>query len=124
LIVTLSHQQLRWEAPPVVRSGIERRRAVRHPCAMRTSCQPIGLVESISVPVAVRDISVGGIGLLCRAPVAPGTFFVIELQNTLGGASLRLRARVIHSTRHEGRSWVLGCVFTRELSQDELTGLL
>jgi hypothetical protein len=112
------------ESPTVASSGIERRRAERHPYHFRLSCQPIALVESISVPVAARDISRGGIGLMCRIPVALGTFFAIELQNTVGGASVRLRARVIHSTRRNNRTWVLGCLFTRELSQDELTGLL
>lgn len=76
------------------------------------------------MPVHVRDISTGGIGLVSRAPVPPGTFFAIELQNTNGGASVRLRARIIHATKQDDRSWVLGCLFTRELSPDELTTLL
>jgi hypothetical protein len=109
---------------PTEPSGAERRRAVRHPCSFRTSCQPISLMEAIGVPVHVRDISTGGIGLVSRSPVTPGTFFAIELQNTNGGPSLRLRARIIHSTRQDERSWLLGCIFTRELSQDELSTLL
>ncbi len=109
---------------PPSRSDPERRRSVRHPCSFRTNCQPIVLVESITMPVFVRDISTGGIGLVCRAPVPSGTFFAIELQNNVGGSSLRLRARVVHATRQDDRSWLLGCVFTRELSAEELTALL
>jgi hypothetical protein len=119
-----THRQLRKHAATATLSGIERRQAVRHACSFRTICQPIALVQANTVPVAVRDISVGGIGLVCRAPAPPGTFLVIELQNTQGGSSLRLRARVMHSTRQEGRSWVLGCMFTQPLSPNELAGLL
>jgi len=97
---------------------------VRHPCNYRTSCQPIALVETISLPVQVRDISSGGIGLICRAPVGPGTFFTIELQNNRGGSSLKLRARVIHLTRREDRTWLLGCAFTVELTREQLEALL
>lgn len=109
---------------PALPSGAERRRSVRHPCSFRTSCQPISLLEAHTVPVFVRDISTGGIGLVSRAPVPPGTFFAIELQNNTGGESLRLRARIIHATRQDERSWLLGCLFTRELSADELAALL
>ena len=105
-------------------AGAERRRAVRHPCKFRTTCQPIALLESLSLPVFVRDISTSGIGLVSRAPVAPGKFFAIELQNNAGGESVRLRAKIVHATRQDERSWLLGCMFTRELSAEELTALL
>lgn len=104
--------------------GPERRRADRHPCNYRTTCQPIALLEAVGVPVFVRDISTSGIGLVCRAPVPAGMFFAIELQNSTGGESLRLRARVVHATRKEDRGWLIGCRFTRDLSPEELTALL
>jgi hypothetical protein len=81
-------------------------------------------VDAVSVPVFVRDISAGGIGLVSKAQVPAGTFFSIEMQNNSGGESLRLRARVVHATRQNDRSWLLGCTWTRDLSPEELSALL
>ncbi len=127
-MVSLWHRhpakETRPQPAPAGPAGRDRRAAPRFPCSFRTTCQPIALVETIAVPVQVRNVSTGGIGLLCRAPVPPGTFFAIELQNNRGGSSLRLRARVIHTTRHDGKTWLLGCAFTEPLSDEQLQSLL
>jgi PilZ domain-containing protein len=86
--------------------------------------QPISLREIAALPVQVRDISVTGVGLLSRTPVAPATFLFVELQSMLDGTARRLRGRVIHATRQRNGIWLLGCALTDELTLEELQGLL
>jgi len=86
--------------------------------------QPISLREIAALPVQVRDLSVAGVGLLCRTPVAPATFLFVELQSMVDGTARRLRARVIHVTRQRNGLWLLGCALTHELTPQELHGLL
>jgi hypothetical protein len=86
--------------------------------------QPISLRETAALPVQLRDISATGLGILSRNPMAPATFLYVELQSMLDGATRRLRARVVHTTRQKNGIWLLGCVLTNELSPEELRGLL
>lgn len=108
----------------VPKSDRDRRRAVRYPCGYRTMLQAISLRDIPAVPVQVRDISATGIGLMCRSPVAPGTFLFVELQSMVDGSARRLRARVVHATRQANGLWLLGCELTDPLSPAELQGLL
>lgn len=84
----------------------------------------ISLREIPALPVQVRDISITGLGLLSRVPVAPGTFLSLELQSMLDGTTRRLRARVVQIARQKNGSWLLGCALTDELASEELQGLL
>ena len=103
----------------------DRRNAIRYPCNnVKTTIQPIALAETIAIPVRVRDISTGGLGLLCQLPIPPGMFFVINLQNTVGGQARTLRARVVRSTRLDSKTWVLGCSFVNALTREQVQALL
>jgi PilZ domain len=121
--ISQTHSPLK-ERIAAVPVGIERRRAVRHPCGYRTMLQPISLREIAALPVQVRDLSATGLGLLSRTPMGPGTFLFVELQSMLNGTTRRLRAHVIHATRQKNGLWLLGCALTDELTRTELQGLL
>jgi hypothetical protein len=72
----------------------------------------------------LRDLSVGGLGLVLERRFEPGTVLAVALG---GGASLtgrRLLARVVYARAQGGRRWLLGCAFLSRLSTDHLQSLL
>jgi hypothetical protein len=72
----------------------------------------------------VKDISLGGIGLLLCCPLKSGTRLLIQIKNARAGIAYDLAARVVHSFRKPRNQWLVGCAFARELSQFELDQLL
>jgi PilZ domain-containing protein len=104
-------------------SGSDRRTAQRFSSTRVKSCSMIKLPASIPLTVELKDISVGGIGLISQTNVEPGAFLVITL---LGAHHFvrTLQARTVHSTQHSKKVWVIGCILTRELTAQELEAFL
>lgn len=100
-----------------------RRVFVRRPCGPGTSGRVSG--ESFRGRRArIQDISLGGIALVVRQPIRPGTHVLIQLKNDFLGLTYDLSARVVHANRKAHDQWVIGCAFARELSAPELETLL
>jgi hypothetical protein len=102
-------------------TGPARRATVRLPHGRMTFGEVIALPANLPLLVKIKDISLGGLGLLCNQPVPQGTFLAVKLEGA--NYSRVLRARVIHATA-QGNSWLLGCRLIDRLSSEELAALL
>ncbi len=103
---------------------INRRAAVRHCCGRNILSQAARAAKGKTLPVKIFDISVGGVALILRSALKPGTLLLIQLKNQALQISYDLAARVVHSRPAPRGQWVVGCVFARELSPLELDTLL
>lgn len=102
-------------------AGPARRASVRHPHGKSVLGEVIALPANKPILFKVKDISLGGLGLLCEETVSKGAFLAIKLEKS--GSSRTLRARVIHITP-QGKSFLLGCRLLDPLTTDELDSLL
>jgi hypothetical protein len=101
----------------------ERRRATRHPCD-GGSIRVLVFLGPEACSATLRDISVGGIGILVDAIVAPGDRLNIELHNPANGAWCCKSVEVIHSKPAARGRWLVGSAFSPPLSTHELRPLL
>lgn len=109
------------ESGSVVAPDVNRRRAERYPCKyQQASFHLVALREMPELPTRIRDVSRGGIGLICAAPIPPGSFIIIQMDHS-GREPTRLQARVVRNAPLESRTWLVGCVFVKDLGSDEFT---
>jgi c-di-GMP-binding flagellar brake protein YcgR len=71
----------------------------------------------------VRDISSGGMALILRQWLEPGTVLIVELE-TKAGRPRRALVHVVHSTQDTDDRWITGCGFPSPLSEQELRDFL
>ena len=71
----------------------------------------------------IRDISAGGMALVLRQRLEPGTVLIVELE-TKTGRPRRALVHVIHSTEEKPNRWITGCGFPAPLSEQELRDFL
>ncbi|OAI46594.1 hypothetical protein AYO44_11065 [Planctomycetaceae bacterium SCGC AG-212-F19] len=76
-----------------------------------------------SVFMTARDISQRGIGLKSDRPLENGTGVVIHVPGHLDPPR-SLRGRVRHSTQHDGRGWLVGCMLVEKLSDHDIAALV
>jgi serine/threonine protein kinase len=77
-----------------------------------------------SWPLVVRDLSVGGAGVLLARRFEPGTELTIELAAGPGAVAKRLAAHVVRVQPERGGHWVHGCEFNTPLTDNELATLI
>ncbi len=77
-----------------------------------------------SFDAVIRDASSDGLGLVVPCCFEPGTVLAIQLQAREAGFSGVLTGRVVHATPLPDGTWVVGCLLSRPLTEDELLGLL
>lgn len=75
-------------------------------------------------PLVVRDLSIGGVGVLVARRFELGTELHIELSAGPDTPPRRLVARVVRVVSEKTGHWIHGCAFAQHLSEDELTTLL
>jgi serine/threonine protein kinase len=75
-------------------------------------------------PLVVRDVSVGGIGIVLARRFERGTELSVEMRCGPDQATRRFRARVIRVDPDRGGHWVHGCAFLTPLGETDLVGLL
>ena len=100
----------------------DRRNAVRHPCGLGISCQPIALMRMAPWPGVIQDVSATGIALALDHPLPVGAFLALHLPFS-SGAKL-VRARVVSARPLPDGGWVLGCTLDRKLHHRELRSLI
>ena len=105
----------------------ERRAWVRLPCDLDARCRSMAELTKDKRESGwlgrVRNISQGGIALVLRRRLEPGTELIIEVA-TKAGQLRRLRAAVVHATLERNGQWIVGCAFANTLSQEELDAFL
>jgi hypothetical protein len=99
--------------------GAERRESVRFPSTLDAICWQPGSAHGEPWSAVVKDISVGGVGLISRRPIEKGERFLIKLQNNFVDMSGPMQARVVHISQKGDDSWLIGCEFLRELEPNE-----
>jgi hypothetical protein len=101
--------------------GKERRAWVRYHSKPDTPFFGIGEQEEIhSWKAKVRDISLGGISLLCTSRFDLKSLVDIELSVAGIDAARLLLARVVRVEPAKGASWLVACAFEKPLSAAEL----
>jgi PilZ domain len=118
LLETLSHEA---ESSSSGRP-VERRAVARHRCD-----QDIVYYAPLTRQrrwARVRNISVHGIGLLVGIPMEPGTDLTLETRSRDPGLPLTLVARVVHCTKQEEGSWLVGCRFRTRPTDEDVRALL
>jgi hypothetical protein len=104
----------------------ERRTWVRYPSSLATSCRPLSARRSEDAwcLAQVRDVSLGGIGLVLPRSFEPGVILTIDLPRTSPSFSPLLLARVVHATEQAPGEWIVGCEFANQLSPEDLRALV
>lgn len=75
--------------------------------------------EGDKVLALVRDLSAAGANLLTDRELQPGQMVTLELPSQDGEIHSVL-ACVVRTTKQDDGGWSLGCIFSRELSSDDL----
>jgi len=116
--ITLSNQ------PETESLTAERRVRVRYAQPLRTYIQRgQGDLDQVWWMGKVRDISGQGIALLLQQRFEPDSLLTLELENRAQTSSFTIQVRVVRVSPRPG-GWLLGCVFTQDLSEEEVQALL
>jgi hypothetical protein len=106
----------------------ERRLWVRYPAEMVAILQPAATPEPETqeperISSVVRDISLGGVNLLVDRKFEEGQLLTIELPLPGAPGPQSVLACVVRANEEKPGQWALGCVFSRELANEDLEGL-
>jgi hypothetical protein len=101
---------------------VERRAEVRYLCERPIVCYEFRTQQRLWA--RVRDVSSEGIGLLLRAPIAPGTKLVTEMKTLDPSVSLTLVAQVVDCTMQSDKTWIVGSRFVSRPREEDLKALL
>ena len=104
------------------RPAVDRRAYVRYGSQLKGSCRALSADRKHRWTAQIRDISASGIGLILNRRFEPGTVLRVKLP---GSSSRRLYlVRVVRVQKHANRTWIVGCVFPRPLTDEEVQSLL
>lgn len=114
---------------PVQESGpcqdsVERRAFARFPFNEETYCATHNGFGHERWKVRVRDVSLAGLGLIAPAKVECNSNLVVNLEIGGNGYSRPIIVQVVRCEALPEGGWLLGCKFTRRLSDADLRSLL
>src|SRR5437867_3202857 len=95
---------------------LNRRVYIRRPIGPHTTTR-VAAARGRPRRARIQDISLGGIALVSRQRIRVGARLLIQVNNELLGIRYDLAARVVHATPKRRDQWILGCEFTRALSE-------
>jgi hypothetical protein len=105
--------------------NLERRAWVRYPCELDSACQPLAGTRGVEWPGKIRNLSRGGLALSLTRRFEVGTVLSIDVQGPGGEGDMgTVLARVCHISTQPDGSWLLGCSFTKLLSEEDLKAFL
>lgn len=118
------------EAPPApstptplpARLAADRRAYVRYGSQLKGSCRALSAERKYRWTAQIRDISASGVGLILNRRFEPGTVLRVKLPG-LSARRLYL-VRVVRVQKQGDRTWLVGCVFPRPLTNEEVQSLL
>lgn len=119
---TLSDQPQAKIAPNA--SQTERRDWVRFPSDLEAICWVPGDEEVDAFGGVVRDISAGGIGIICRDEPPMGAPVRIKLHSHYVNLLKAIDSTVVSVTPIGRGEFLIGCRWERELNQDERSHML
>ena len=108
------------DASEGVSTGQERRAAIRHPCELEGACKTI--TDMNGWPATVRNISSTGVALALSRRFEPRSLLTVDVETATEPVSMIVR--VVHAKQDPNGGWLLGCAFTRNLSEADLASIL
>ena len=114
------------DSAPADRQGCECRVYERHASGLASRCQPASAFgkEDLKWSGTIDNISIGGLGLKLERRFEKGTGLAIELPDRVNNASYVVLAKVVHVAKQTDDTYLLGCKFVSELSEDEVRRLV
>ena len=100
----------------------ERRLWVRYPSDIKTDVHLVDPTAHDRMSAQVRDISRGGASLVLDRELPPGQLLNLELPRADAEGAQTVLACVVRCGAAEAGSWIVGCVFSRELTDEDLAG--
>jgi c-di-GMP-binding flagellar brake protein YcgR len=100
----------------------ERRVWVRFPADLETRLVAPTRPDEPGLPARIRDVSRGGTKVLVSRAFDPGSLLTVVLPSSSGKTSLAVLACVVHCQPAGEGEWLLGCSFSAELDDDDLSG--
>jgi hypothetical protein len=116
----LGRQPAAEDGASVKQAEEDRRVWVRHPADLETTYQPADRSEAVRLGARVRNISLGGVSLAVNRAFEPGDLLSVELPGATEESRCKVLACVVHVAPVSDGEWVLGCTFSRELSEEDL----
>jgi len=111
------------KTPAKLDTTAERRVWVRYPADVVANVLPAqGTALENRVSARVRDISLGGANLLVERPFEAGQMLTLELPERDANDKQTVLACVVRAVPESEGQWELGCVFSRELTDEDLNG--
>ena len=118
-IISAEFTLLRQQVP-----GAAVRGARRYRCDLATLCRLTAPPAEDSSTAWVHNISKRGIGLICSQEFAAAQNLTLRLRKNDRSGVIEIAATVVHATAQVGGAWRVGCLFERDLSDDEIDSCL
>jgi hypothetical protein len=103
---------------------MDRRAWVRYPCNLDSNCLPLAGTRGVEWPGKIRNLSRGGLAVSLTRRFEIGTVLSIDVQGSGNGDLGTVLARVAHVAMQPDGSWLLGCAFTKLLTEEDLKALV
>ena len=103
---------------------MERRKHSRFSCGGDARLSPVGAEPLTEWKAAVHDLSRQGICLAAERRFEPSSLLLVRWQPEGEADAQYLISRVARVTPQRNHRWLLGCVFLRKLTLDELARLM
>ncbi|MBI3412406.1 MAG: PilZ domain-containing protein [Planctomycetes bacterium] len=108
------------QANPQADPEADRRLWVRFATDVATNVQLASNGQEMRFPARVKDISRGGVSLLVGKTFPAGELISLEFPHTGNHETHTVLACVIRVTAEGPGQWAIGCVFSQELTQEDL----
>jgi hypothetical protein len=105
------------------RRKADQRATVRFSSNQGGFCNAVGGAKKQHWPAKVQDVSAGGIALLLGRRFEPKTTLWVSVLGPGKAADRYFLVRVVRVQARPGKKWLVGCVFARQLSEDEVETL-
>lgn len=102
-------------------SAEERRVWLRHAASLNVRCGEADSNEATGVSAVICDISRGGVQIISPLRFEPGALLSVELPSARGEDAMALLACVVRTQPHGDSQWKMGCRFSNELNQQQLS---
>jgi c-di-GMP-binding flagellar brake protein YcgR len=100
----------------------DRRLWTRYPSDLHVTVRDASTAEAAPIEAQVRDISLGGANLITDRPFETGQILTLELPRRDAAAN-DILACVVRVVSEKPGEWSLGCVFSRELTDEDMANL-